>query len=124
MATEEKTPTPEEAKEEQSKLVESLRKVLLASIGAVALAQDEIEDFINRLIERGELAEKEGKNLMNEVVERRKKDGKKAEEEVTTRVEEALKRLNIPTKSDIDGLSSKIASLSKKIDELKKSQAQ
>jgi poly(hydroxyalkanoate) granule-associated protein len=124
MATEVKEPAPEESKEEHSQLVESLRKVLLAGIGAVALAQDEIEDFISRLVERGEIAEKEGKKLMNEVVDRRKKDGKKAEEEVTTRVEDALKRLNIPTKSDIDGLSNKIASLSKKIDELKKSQTQ
>jgi polyhydroxyalkanoate synthesis regulator phasin len=124
MATENKVPTPEESKEEHSQLLESVRKILLAGIGAVALAQDEIEDFINRLIERGEIAEKDGKKLMNEVMDRRKKDGKKAEEEVTTRVEDALKRLNIPTKTDIDGLSNKIAGLSKKIDELKKSQTQ
>jgi polyhydroxyalkanoate synthesis regulator phasin len=124
MATENNVPTPEESKEEHSQLLESVRKILLAGIGAVALAQDEIEDFINRLIERGEIAEKDGKKLMNEVMDRRKKDGKKAEEEVTTRVEDALKRLNIPTKTDIDGLSNKIAGLSKKIDELKKSQTQ
>ena len=42
--------------EEANPLLDSARKVLMAAIGAVALAQDEIEAFINRLIERGEIA--------------------------------------------------------------------
>jgi hypothetical protein len=50
--------------EEANPLLESARKVLMAAIGAVALAQDEIEAFINRLIERGEIAEKDGKTSM------------------------------------------------------------
>jgi poly(hydroxyalkanoate) granule-associated protein len=110
-------------KEEHKPLLEAARKVLLAGIGAVALAQDEIEDFVNRLVERGEIAEKDGRKLVREVMDKRKKDAEKAEDEVSKRVEEILDRMSVPTKADIEALGDKIAQLTKKVEELKKSQA-
>jgi poly(hydroxyalkanoate) granule-associated protein len=112
----------EEAIEEGGRhpLLNSVRKVLLASIGAVALAQDEIEDFVNKLIERGEIAEKDGKKLIRDLMEKRKGEARKAEEELDKRIEEILSRMNMPTKSDIQALSTKIAALTKKVDGLKK----
>ena len=111
---------PEEAAKEPNPLFDAVHKVLLASIGAVALAQDEMEDFVNKLVERGELAEKEGRDLLRDVMQRRKKDAKKAEEEVDKRMSELVDRLKIPSKTDVDGLSAKIDELSKKVDELSK----
>lgn len=125
MATKQKEevmdPTNNDA--ERNPLLEAARKVLLASIGAVALAQEEIEDFVSKLVERGEIAEKDGKKLIREVMDRRKKETEKAEDEISKRIEDILERMNVPTKSDIDQLSDKISALSKKVDELKKSQA-
>jgi poly(hydroxyalkanoate) granule-associated protein len=118
------TPKPIEeeppAREEQNYLLEGARKVLLAGIGAAALAQDEIKDFVERLIERGGIAEKDGRKLINEVMDRRKKQAQKAEDEVTKRVEEVMDRMKVPSKADLDALGEKITALSKKIDELKK----
>jgi poly(hydroxyalkanoate) granule-associated protein len=106
--------------QDMNPFVDAVRKVLLASIGAVALAQEEIDDFVNRLIERGEIAEKDGKKLVNEVMEKRKKKAKKAEGEFNKQMEEVMGKMNVPTKDDIDALSKKVAELSKKVDELKK----
>jgi len=97
-----------------------VRKVLLAGVGAVVLTQEEVEKIINRLVERGELAEQEGKKLFRDVMAKRKKDAKKAEDEMSKQLEELLARMNVPTKSDIDALSAKVTALSKKVDELKK----
>jgi poly(hydroxyalkanoate) granule-associated protein len=112
----------EEAPEEMERgaLYEMTRKVVLASIGAVALAQEELEQFINKLVERGEIAEKDGKKLVSEAMDRRKKETKKAESEIDKRMEELLARMNVPSKSDIDALSAKVTALTKKVDELKK----
>ena len=110
-------------KEERGPLLEALRKVLLAGIGAVVIAQEEIEDLVNKLVERGEIAEKDGKKLVREVMDKRKKGAEKAEDEFTKRIEEILDRMNVPTKADIDSLGEKIAALTKKVDELKKSQS-
>ena len=109
-------------KDERNPLLDAARKVLMAGIGAVALAQDEIEDFVNRLVERGEIAEKDGRKLVREVMDKRRKEAEKAEDGVSKRVEEVLDRMNVPTKADIEALGDKIAALTKKVDELKKSQ--
>ena len=126
MATKTKTSVAvEEAAngKERNMVLDLTRRVLLASIGAVALAQDEVEEFVDKLVERGEIAEKDGRKLVREVMDRRKKTTENAEDELGKRVESVLDRLNVPSKSDIDALSDKIAALAKKIDELKKVQA-
>jgi len=119
-------PEAKNGKGEASPLVDMVHRVLLASIGAVALTQDEIEKFVNKLIERGEIAEKDGKKVVQDVMDKRKKvaekQAHKAEDEVSKRVEEILDRLSVPTKTDIDTLSEKIAVLTKKVEELKKTQ--
>jgi poly(hydroxyalkanoate) granule-associated protein len=106
--------------EERNPLLEAAHKVLLASIGAVAVAQDEIEDFVNKLVERGEIAEKDGRHLIRDLIERRKTQTAKKEEDLNTRVEALLHRMNIPTKGDVEALSAKVVELTKKVDELKK----
>ena len=106
----------------EASLTEMLRRVMLATIGAVAIAQEELEAFVNRLVERGEIAEQDGKKLVTEMKEKRKSKTAKVEDEVSKNIEGALKRMNIPSKADVDALSQKISTLSKKIDDLKKAE--
>ncbi|MCB8984011.1 MAG: phasin family protein [Ardenticatenaceae bacterium] len=117
----------EEVNEEPNALLDAVRRVLMAGIGAVVLAQEEVEEFVNKLIERGEIAEKDGRKLINEVVEKRKKKAQdttqNAQDEVDKRLEGILDRLNIPTKSDIDALNAKVTELTDKVESLKKTMA-
>ncbi len=106
---------------ERGRIMEASRKLMLASIGAVGLAQDELEKLAQRLVERGQIAEQDSKRLVREIMDRRQKETERAEEQVEKRVEELLQHMNVPTKSDIEALSAKIEALSKKVDELKKS---
>ena len=110
----------ESTEKNQSQMAEMLRKVMLATIGAAVIAQEEIEALINRMIERGEIAEKDGKKLMHEMMDKRKNKTMKVEDEINKNISDVLERMNIPTRTDIDALSQKINGLSKKIDELKK----
>jgi poly(hydroxyalkanoate) granule-associated protein len=106
---------------EPNPLFEAARKVLLAGVGAFAIGKEEIEDFISKLVERGEIAEKDARKLAREIMEKRSKGAQKAEEEMTRRVETILDRMNVPSKNDIDELTKKIEELTKKLDEMKKS---
>jgi len=108
-----------EVKEEASPLFETARRMVLAAIGAVALASDEVENFVNKLVERGEIAEKDARKLMKEVTEKTEKQMKPAEKEIDKRLEEMRNTLNIPTKHDIDALSNKVAELTAKVESLK-----
>ena len=114
-----KTETEEKVAEKKEETVrESVydlsRKVLLAAVGAAAIAQDEIDGFVNRLAERGELAEKDARGLMKEILERREK--------VMAERRAGFSRHHpaAATRADVDALTAKIAELSKQIEELKK----
>jgi polyhydroxyalkanoate synthesis regulator phasin len=111
----------EAAKEEEKKaspLLEPLRKVVLASMGAVAIAQEEAEDLINRLVERGEIAREEGRKLMEDMSAKRRE---KVQAQFDKRVEATLDRMNVPTKADLRAVEKKLDELNKKLDQLGKS---
>ena len=114
--------TEEEVTESTNTFLYGLRRVLMAGIGAVALTQEQIEDFLDKLVERGEIADGDARKLLSDVLDRRKNilqgSTKKAEEEYDKRVEGLLSRMNIPTKGEIEMLSEKIAELGDKVDEL------
>jgi polyhydroxyalkanoate synthesis regulator phasin len=115
MAT--KSTKPEESAPVEERLRGSVydisRKVLLAGIGAMVLAQDEVISFVNRLVERGELAEKDARKLLREIMERREKLEHEKAVEKTTHPAAA-------TKADVETLMARIDELNKKLEEMKK----
>ncbi|PID85872.1 MAG: hypothetical protein CSB13_05785 [Chloroflexi bacterium] len=114
----------EELNEEPNTLLDTVRRVLMAGVGVVVLAQEEVEEFVNKLIERGEIAEKDGRKLINDVFENRKQQAQETkqatQEEIDKRLERILDRLNVPTRGDIDMLNAKVTELTEKVEELKK----
>ncbi len=119
-----------ETTEKATPLFETVHRVLLASVGAVALTTDEVQDFVDRLVERGEIAERDGRKLVKDVLSRRNGAEKQVEKSVENasnmveeQIEKILNRLNVPTKHDIEELGKKIAHLTKKVDDLKKTPA-
>jgi poly(hydroxyalkanoate) granule-associated protein len=112
----------ESAEKSQHQLSQLIRKVLLATIGAAALAQEEVEALLNRLVERGEIAEKDAKKLAQEMMEKRNKKTIQVQDEIGKNIESVMEKMNFSSKSDVEALSQKINGLSKKIDELKKTE--
>ena len=111
----------------QNPVVKIIRTVMLAAIGVIALSKEEIESIVNRLIEKGEIAESDGRELIGDLLERRKKEEDEVSEKVEKvegildqRVESILNRMNIPSKGDVESLSRKIGALSQKVDDLNK----
>jgi poly(hydroxyalkanoate) granule-associated protein len=103
-----------------------VRKVLMASLGAVALTAEEANEFVNRLVERGELAETDAQRLIGELRTQGRKqeeEASKAREELTRKasmaleesVETILHQFNAPDKAEIEELSRKIGALNDKV---------
>jgi len=111
---------------------EVLRKLMLAGVGALALSREEAEQFLNRLVERGELAQKDAQRLIDESMERFRQTAQPPANQLQSNVtnlstqvengfEQFLNRLNVPSKRDIDELSAKIAQLAARDEELRRS---
>lgn len=103
-------------------MLASLRRVLLAGVGVMVLAQEEIEDFVRWLVDRGDIAEDEGRRLVEDVAEQRDQQLREVRSGLggtfDRSTEEVYRLLNLPTRSEIVGLSAQIEELSKKVDEL------
>src|SRR5512133_2421562 len=106
--------TPTEKKDTErarGPLYETTRTILLAGIGAVSLAQDEVNIFLDRLVERGEMAEADARKLVREVSERREK--LEQERRKATRAETSHRAVPAATRADIEALTARVAELSR-----------
>ncbi len=107
-----------------------VRRFFLASLGAAAMTADEASEILNRMVERGEIAESEFQKLMTDLRSRssegqaelksaRQETMRKAGAAVEESVESLLERLNVPSRTDIEELSRQINALSEKVSALK-----
>lgn len=99
------------------------KKVFLAGLGAVSIAEEEMEKIIHRLVEKGTLAEQEGRKWLKEFMEkyyRQTKDKVHTIESNLENWETILGKMNIPTKAQVEELSKKVEQLSAKVEELSK----
>ena len=108
--------------------VENMRRLMAAGVGALALTYDEAEKLVDRMVERGTLAQKDAEKLLADTRTRLQSQmphmprAEKVSGQMEHGVEEFLNRLNIPSKRDIDELSAKIAQLAARVEELRKNQ--
>jgi polyhydroxyalkanoate synthesis regulator phasin len=102
-------------------LYETTRTILLAGIGAISLAQDEINNFLDKLVERGEMADADARKLVREVMDRRESLEHERREQLKER-RSVKAAANSPTRADIDALNERIAELTRQIDELRRTQ--
>jgi poly(hydroxyalkanoate) granule-associated protein len=110
----------ESEKEEEYSLHDMMKRMMLAGVGAVSIIHEELEKHIDKLVERGEITQKDREEMMSKMKERRQEFMHHRREHAQKYVTDALEHLDIPSRSDIDNLSKKITNLEKKIDELNK----
>lgn len=104
-------------------LSSQMKRILLAGVGAVVLAQEEFEQMIRKLVQRGELAEQEARKMLKDFVEKRYRQTKDTVHNIESRLESLdtlLGKFSIPTKSQFEELSRKVDVLSSRIEDLSK----
>lgn len=98
------------------------RNLFLAGVGAVAEVSEGGMEMFDRLVERGKPFEDKQKQRVEAVVERANQTVRGANQLLQDTVEfesrGVLKRLNVMTRDDLKILSARIATLSKKVDEV------
>jgi len=99
-------------------LYETTRLVLLAGIGAISLAQEEIKNFLDRLVERGQMADADARKLLREVMDRRAKlESEHKASSAETPAPAAA------TRADVEALTARVDELTRQIEELRPKKA-
>lgn len=115
-----KTPHGNKNGQLRNDLSEAGRNVLLAGMGAVAQVEKEGRELFDTLVERGRKMETRQFKALDRTVARTGERMREMSERVQERVEEGAKgvlhRLGLPTRGDLENLSTRLAALSQKID--------
>ena len=113
-------------KDSSNEIRESAQKIWLAGLGALAAAEDEGTKLFQRLVEKGEAFEAKGKRQMDEVkdkvegaVGKAESSWEKLSSTVDDKVAEAINRLGVPSRSEINRLTKRVEELTVKVDQLK-----
>lgn len=119
-----KTATQE--KNVQDELKDSVHRIWLAGLGALAAAEEEGSKLFSRLVERGRDVESRGKVEVDKVKENVDKLKTKAEnavegwgEKFDERLAATLHRLGVPTRDEIRNLTQRVEELNAKVEQLK-----
>lgn len=96
------------------RLLESLR----SSLEAAHLLEDEFEERIDALVDRGEMSLAEAQELREEMAARARLRQATAEERIVRDIEGSLRRLDVPTGPDLRRLDRQLAEIEAKVDSL------
>lgn len=95
-------------------MIDLVKKGILLGLGAAELTREKVENTVDELIKRGELAGEERKVTVDELLE----GARKAQDELLKRVRGAVERtvaeLGLPTKADLAEIEERLAALEKK----------
>lgn len=129
METSTQTETAQE-KNVQEELKESVHRIWLAGLGALAAAEEEGSKLFSRLVDRGRDVESKGKVEVDKVKAEVDKMKTKAEstfdtwgdklgEKFDDRLTATLHRLGVPTRDEIRNLTQRVEELNAKVEQLK-----
>ncbi len=93
---------------------ETIRKMMMFGVGLAAMTRDKIEELVNELVKKGEMSEKEGREFVNDLMEKSRKVTRDLEAKTEEMVAATLKKLNIPTRRELDDLRERVDRLEKR----------
>ena len=96
-------------------LLDVVKKTMITGIGLALKTKDEVEDWANDLVKRGELKEEEGGKFVDELMKRYDEARENLENRVEKKVKELLKKANVATLDDVKALKKEVNKLKKQI---------
>ena len=94
-------------------MLEFIKKAIFIGAGLASMTAEKIEEAVAEIVRKGEISEKQGRELVQDLKERSGKARKDLGEKVEKMIEEALRRLNLPNRREIEELKTRIARLEK-----------
>lgn len=97
-------------------MFETIKNTLLTGVGMALRSKKEIETIAKEFAEKSEMNQKEAKDFLEECKKRYDDAKTNLDTKVEEVVESVLKRLDLPTRTDIVTLNARIDELSKKLE--------
>jgi len=90
---------------------DTIKKAYLLGLGAAALTIEATDKLVKELVAQGKLDSKDGKVLVNKVIEESKRESEKIQKQLDKQVRDALTRLDVVTRKELKELEAEIHKL-------------
>lgn len=96
-------------------MLESIKKSLLAGLGAAVVTKEKIEKITQNLVEEGKISTEEAQTLSKDLIESGTRQWEDMQKRVNNTVKQALEGLDMCTKEDFTALAKKVDALEKRV---------
>jgi polyhydroxyalkanoate synthesis regulator phasin len=90
-------------------MFELLKKTYLAGLGLATLTKERIEEIVDELVKRGEVAEQDRRNVVDDLLRRAREEQQK----LTQKITEVVSDLRLPNKERWEDLVKRVENLEK-----------
>lgn len=97
-------------------MMDSLKNLLLAGLGAVSYSQDKLRATVSDLIERGELTKEQGEQVVSEWMDRGKEEQESLSGRFQDEVQKVIEKLGLVHKDEVAALAARVEELEKKLE--------
>ncbi|MBU1206537.1 MAG: phasin family protein [Proteobacteria bacterium] len=94
-------------------MFEFIKKAIFIGAGLASMTAEKIEEAVEEIVKKGEISEKQGKELIQDLKEKSGKAKKDLGERIDKVVHDTLQKLNIPTRTEVEELRARIEQLEK-----------
>ncbi len=98
-------------------MMESIKKALLTGIGLAAMSKEKIEEWAKNFAQEAKMAEGEGKKFVDEILKQADEAKRNVEDQVTKFTKNALEKMGLTTKNEVDELKRRLEELERKMKE-------
>jgi len=94
-------------------MLEFIKKAIFISAGLASMTAEKIEETVAEIVKRGELSETQGKEFIRDLKEKSARAKKDMGERIDKMVNDALRKLSLPTRKEVEELKARIEELEK-----------
>ncbi|MCK5340365.1 MAG: hypothetical protein KAJ60_04780 [Desulfobulbaceae bacterium] len=98
-------------------MLEIIKKTMLTGLGLAFMSKGKIESLAKDLADFGKLSEKEGKEFVDEILQKSEAARKDLEKQIEKVMKSSLQKMNLVTKNDLEELKEQVAQLKKELTE-------
>ncbi len=92
-----------------------IKKTYLAGLGLVSMTTEKVEELVDDLIKRGEVAEKDRSKAVNDIINRVQEEQEKLFKTVRDYVKKVVHDMGLPTRDEYVELQKRVEELERKL---------
>jgi len=96
-------------------MFEYLKKTLLTGVGLALRSKSELQDLAKEFAEKSRMSQDEAKDFLKDCEEKYEEAKVGFDKKLEAAIEKILKKLDLPSKSDIKSINDRIDALTKKL---------